>query len=584
MHDSVPVLSAVTAGLRRLQDRMTLRQQVGAATGILSFFIVAAVAIGAAAVGERAVRVASEKKMSEIAFSVADRLSRGAAARLHTLDLLAQIEPLKATWVGDAVSARRIFDQARRAIPQAAWLGFATSDGIVRAASQGFLEGHSIANEPWFRNRIEGRNVVDVYTFEVLASLLPQAAGGEPRRFVALAVRVEDSMGRMFGILTALLDWRSWTRDSVDVILNHRNETVGTDIWILSDDGAALLASANSGEPISAEEHERTRGIFRGAFSSEGLGGPIVTGFAHTAGQLGSGWTVFSRQRATLGFGVADSILWTIVAIGLIVGALGLVAAIVMAGRISRPIRDLADKADRLGRDDTDMLPRMGGSREVAQLSSALRSLILRLGSAEQSREEAESRAAEEARRHSRDIEALRAMALTDGLTMLLNRRGFMTFASEAMDAFGRETREFAILMIDLDHFKSINDTHGHAAGDRVIHRVASMVSTLVRPTDRVGRFGGEEFIVLLHDATPHGAETTADRIRRAVAAESVAVNEESISVTLSVGVATARQTDRDVQDVIERADLALYAAKNSGRNAVAAAPMKAVVPLRRTG
>jgi diguanylate cyclase (GGDEF)-like protein len=110
------------------------------------------------------------------------------------------------------------------------------------------------------------------------------------------------------------------------------------------------------------------------------------------------------------------------------------------------------------------------------------------------------------------------------------------------------------------------------------------MVSTLVRPTDRVGRFGGEEFIVLLHDATPHGAETTADRIRRAVAAESVAVNEESISVTLSVGVATARQTDRDVQDVIERADLALYAAKNSGRNAVAAAPMKTVVPLRRTG
>jgi diguanylate cyclase (GGDEF)-like protein len=583
MRDSVPVLSAVTAGLRRLQDRMTLRQQVGVAASILSFLIVAAVAIGAAAVGDRAVRAASEKKMSEIAFSVADRLSRSVVARLHTLDLLAQIEPLKATWVGDAPSARRIFDQALRAIPQAAWLGFATSDGIVRAASRGFLEGQSIADEPWFRGRLEGRNVVDVYAFEALASLLPQAAGGEPRRFVALAVRVEDSMGRMFGILTALVDWRSWTHNSVDVILKDRNETVGTEIWILSEEGTTLLGSANDGELISPEEHARTQGVFRGAFSSEGLGGLTVTGFAHTAGQIGSGWTVFSRQPATLGFGVADSIVWTIVAIGLVVGVFGLLAAIVMAGRISRPIRDLADKADRLGRDDTGMLPRMRGSHEVVQLSSALRSLILRLGSAEQSREEAESRAAEEARKHSHDIETLRAMAHTDGLTMLLNRRGFMIFASEAMDAFGRETREFGILMIDLDHFKSINDTHGHATGDRVIHRVASIISAVVRPTDRVGRFGGEEFIILLHDATPHGAATTAERIRRAVAAERVAVNEESIGVTLSIGVATARQTDRDVQDVIERADLALYAAKNSGRNAVAAAPMKAVVPLRRT-
>src|SRR3990167_6589253 len=185
MPDSVPVLSAVTAGFRRLQDRMTLRQQVGVASSILSFLIVAAVAIGATAVGERAVRVASEKKMSEIAFSVADRLSRGAVARLHTLDLLAQIEPLKATWVGDAVSARRIFDQARRAIPQAAWLGFATSDGIVRAASQGFLEGHSIANEPWFRGRVEGRNVVDIYAFEALASLLPQGGRRGPPPVVA---------------------------------------------------------------------------------------------------------------------------------------------------------------------------------------------------------------------------------------------------------------------------------------------------------------------------------------------------------------------------------------------------------------
>ncbi len=584
MQDSASFLSAISAGLRRLQDGMNLRQQVGVATSVLSFLIVAAVAIGAAFVGERAVRASSEKKMSEIAFSVADRLNRGVDARLKSLELLAQIETLKATWVGDPTAGRRILDQALRAIPQAAWLGFATRDGIVQAASGGVLEGQSVASESWFQSRVAGGSITDVHSFEPLASLLPQDPGGEPRRFVGLAARVEDSHGRMFGVLAVLLDWKSWTSDSVGVILRNRGEKASTDIWILSKEGAALLGSASGGEPISPEELARTRGIFRGAFTSEGSGGQMVTGFAHTAGQLGSGWTIVSRQPETLGFGIADSIVWTIVVIGMIAGAFGLFAAMLVAGRLSRPIRNLADKADKLGRDDTDMLPRMSGSREVVQLSSALRSLILRLGSAEEKRDEAEFRAAEEARKFSHDIEELRTMADTDGLTRLLNRRGFMAFASDAMEDYSRDTGEFAILMIDLDRFKSINDTHGHAAGDLVIHQVASVVSTLVRPTDRVGRFGGEEFIVLLREVTAKGAETTAERIRQAVAESAVPFNDGNISVTLSIGVAVARMTDRDVQDVIERADLALYAAKNSGRNAVASAHVTTVVPLRRAG
>ncbi len=159
-----------------------------------------------------------------------------------------------------------------------------------------------------------------------------------------------------------------------------------------------------------------------------------------------------------------------------------------------------------------------------------------------------------------------------------------MAFAADVMDHCSPDRRDFAILMIDLDHFKSINDTYGHAAGDTVIHHVAAIVSTLVRPTDRVGRFGGEEFIVMLREVTAKGAEITAERIRRAVAGSLVPFNNDSIGVTLSVGVAAARPNDRDVQDVIERADLALYAAKNSGRNAVAAAPVRTVVPLRRAG
>jgi len=202
--------------------------------------------------------------------------------------------------------------------------------------------------------------------------------------------------------------------------------------------------------------------------------------------------------------------------------------------------------------------------------------LLRRLGSAEvdmvTARLEAkavEARASTDARQFENEIAVLRTLADADPLSGLLNRRGFTAFAEDAMRQFGRYQRPFGVLMLDIDHFKKVNDTHGHAAGDDAIRALSRLVREHVRDTDKAARFGGEEFIVLLHETDEHGMARFANRLRLAVEAMHLSHAGQDFRITLSGGGALARMQDRDVQDVIERADRALYAAKISGRNRV---------------
>jgi len=149
----------------------------------------------------------------------------------------------------------------------------------------------------------------------------------------------------------------------------------------------------------------------------------------------------------------------------------------------------------------------------------------------------------------------------------MLNRRGFMPQAYDAMEHFKRYRRGTAILMLDIDHFKRVNDTYGHAAGDEVLKMIGEIVQNQVRTTDRVARFGGEEFVVLLREIDQETAVLLADRIRSSIESATVRHGDTVIRLTVSVGLALFDESDRDVQDVIERADQGLYVAKKTGRN-----------------
>ncbi|MCJ2023985.1 GGDEF domain-containing protein [Methylobacterium sp. J-067] len=135
--------------------------------------------------------------------------------------------------------------------------------------------------------------------------------------------------------------------------------------------------------------------------------------------------------------------------------------------------------------------------------------------------------------------------------------------------------------MIDIDHFKHINDLYGHATGDAVIRQVEQILREAVRTTDKVARFGGEEFVVLLRDTDLNGAAVLADQIRQTVANTVFEPEGKCLRATISIGIAETEFIDGDIDHTIERADRALYAAKSGGRNCVRSFEVTASQDLR---
>ena len=165
--------------------------------------------------------------------------------------------------------------------------------------------------------------------------------------------------------------------------------------------------------------------------------------------------------------------------------------------------------------------------------------------------------------------------AMTDPLTGLLNRRAFLQDAEALMQQQIARDRPIAVLLIDLDHFKSINDRFGHAVGDKVLQVFAKTARTNLRQTDLVGRLGGEEFTVMLADASIDNAYLVADRLRKAFAAAAAVIDAEPLYATASIGVSVIVDPSQDLAKLITLADQALYLAKARGRNRVEVAPIE---------
>jgi diguanylate cyclase (GGDEF)-like protein len=132
-----------------------------------------------------------------------------------------------------------------------------------------------------------------------------------------------------------------------------------------------------------------------------------------------------------------------------------------------------------------------------------------------------------------------------------------------------RQKTAYCVAMLDLDHFKQINDVYGHNAGDRVLVTVAQTLRREIRSADWLGRWGGEEFVVLLPDSNEAQAEGTLERLRKAVAAQRIELSDCSVQITISVGIASWAGENERVDEVLARADAALYRAKRAGRNRV---------------
>ncbi|MGB5354465.1 MAG: GGDEF domain-containing protein [Woeseia sp.] len=167
----------------------------------------------------------------------------------------------------------------------------------------------------------------------------------------------------------------------------------------------------------------------------------------------------------------------------------------------------------------------------------------------------------------------LREQALTDPLTGLFNRRHVFACIDKELKHYDRYKTVFSIILIDADHFKQVNDNYGHCTGDATLRLIARVCRDAVRGTDVVGRFGGEEFIILLPHTTTTEAAVVAERIRRDMGTVSNELLDGAVLVTLSLGVAEVGPGRNDFNSLLAAADKALYEAKNAGRNRVSVRP-----------
>ncbi|PWC36600.1 transcriptional regulator [Azospirillum sp. TSO35-2] len=170
-----------------------------------------------------------------------------------------------------------------------------------------------------------------------------------------------------------------------------------------------------------------------------------------------------------------------------------------------------------------------------------------------------------------RDLERL---ATTDALTGALNRRRFLERGAEEFTRSRRYDRPLSVVMLDIDHFKRVNDSHGHATGDDAIRATVRACKETLRACDIVGRLGGEEFAVVMPETTPVNAFTAAQRVRERIAATAVPLpSGGELRLTVSLGLSWMTATDPGIEPLLARADAGLYRAKNAGRNRVEIEP-----------
>jgi diguanylate cyclase (GGDEF)-like protein len=222
---------------------------------------------------------------------------------------------------------------------------------------------------------------------------------------------------------------------------------------------------------------------------------------------------------------------------------------------LGKPVAELAEAlaAIKPGSGARVSVPAAHANNEIGSLAQSANALI---------------EAAEQA------LAEVQALASTDALTGLLNRRAFMARLTDQHARLQRhELVRSSVLMLDLDHFKHINDAYGHAAGDGVLQNFGALLAREIRVIDSAGRIGGEEFAILLPDTEPQAALNFAERLRLLIAQTTISHAGTDLSITVSIGIASLSASDSDAGAGLLRADRALYQAKHAGRNRVTIDP-----------
>lgn len=391
--------------------------------------------------------------------------------------------------------------------------------------------------EDW-REQLRRRNVIIGELIDtqpgdvtVLAAVPVLAAQGDILGFLAAEIRLDG----LVNIMNAFLDPRDIRTDATELLLVEAGGRVIQSTRIAAAPGPGPAYSAVS-RPTGTMAHY----LNRDGEPVIGIRVPIADFPWHL---------VVEKQRDQVLSGVIRLRNRTLPAIGLLVIVMGFLAYQLGRG-IAGPLEQLTKAAGAVAEGDLDITVAVKRHDELGKTTEVFNDMVMQL-------------------RHSR--ERLEQLSTTDALTQLANRRRIMEKLTLHLQRFRRNGTRFSVLLIDADHFKNINDTAGHVVGDEVLARLGDILKRLIRSVDAAGRYGGEEFLVILDETRTPEAVHTANRIRRTVEATTITSEQGTINFTVSIGVAEI-SAGEDEKRLIMRADNALYSAKHAGRNQTVAA------------
>jgi len=549
----------------------SLRAQIALVFGALVVGLAVLLSLAFGELLKRRIERDAGTALQVIAENAGKLLANGLLERSREAEVLAAAEVV---WVKglDTPEGHHMLARSQATQPHSVWIGVADAQGVVRTATGGLLVGQSVAERPWFQEGLRTLHVGDVHAAKLLEKLLPPNPSGEPYRLVDFAapIRIGPTTVGVVGIHGS---WE-WTREVMVSLTPAHTEDTAVELFVFDREGQLIYAPGGqtqalreSGQRLPAGAAPADRAASPVAVMPWRDGRSYLTAMVPLQARSSAsdlGWRVVAREPVELAFAEASRTVRMALAIGLAAALLASLLAWLAARRLSDDLYALADAASAVEAEQAGArIPQAHSSREVRQLSSALGRMTHRLLASREAMEE-------KVRLRTLELEAanraLDLQARTDALTGLLNRRGFETQMAFALALSRRSGRPLSLITIDVDHFKRVNDTYGHEAGDEVLRRLARTLEVRLRNSDVVARLGGEEFVALLPDTDLAGAQAIAQSLVAAMAGQQDPVVG---LITVSAGVASMRSLQDNGTDLLRRGDAALYEAKGQGRNRV---------------
>ncbi|MEK3793832.1 diguanylate cyclase [Paenibacillus sp. FSL R7-0204] len=458
----------------------------------------------------------------------------------------------------EPAEAGGLLNQLKKSLPVFTWVGFLDKTGNVVASTDRILQGTNISQRPVFQQALKGTFVGDVHDAVLLSKLLPNPTG-EALQFVDVSVPVMDKQGQTSGVLAAHLSWE-WSREVEASIVNPLKERLkGVEVFVVSkkDDTILLGPEALTGKRMTAAVLQQARsGKSSYVIEQERGRDSYLTGYAYGDGYMnypGLGWTVIIRQPADIAFASVHQLERFILISGLLTAAVFALIGWLLASWISRPLRDITRTADLLSSGADVEIPASTRFRDVAILSASLRGLVNNLTKTETK------------------LSYMSDMALHDKLTGLPNRAALDEFLAHAVSKAKQKRTTLSFLYMDLDGFKKVNDSFGHAVGDALLQEVAFRLMDCTRDNEIVARLGGDEFVIILNTSAGKPmkeAEVVASRIISKIN-QPILIKGEELRVGCSVGAAVWTPDGGDTTLTLRLADEALYISKRSGKNRI---------------